>query len=121
MVRTLALLAGALILMAVAHVTVISTGGYGTPHSWLTLAIAAGAGVSGVCCALAWAAERHALAICFVVAIVAGETFGFIQTAERLITSREVLQAPLREIQEAHAKAVRRVEIAQAGLAAALA
>jgi hypothetical protein len=59
-------------------------------------------------------AERRALAVCFVVAIVAREAFGFIQTAERLITGREALQAPLRSIQEAHAKAIRRVDEAAA-------
>src|SRR5262249_30628992 len=37
--RGFASISGALILSAVAHVTVMATGGYGTPHSYLTLAI----------------------------------------------------------------------------------
>jgi hypothetical protein len=46
--RILAIISGVLILAAVAHVTVISTGGYGTPHSYVTIAIAIGAAGSGV-------------------------------------------------------------------------
>jgi hypothetical protein len=116
--RILAMLGGAVLLSAVAHVTVISTGGYFTPHSYLTLAIAAGAGLGSIFSGMAWSAKRHTLAVCFVIAILSGEVFGFIQTAERLITSREALQAPLRGIQEGHGKAARRVEVAVAAVAA---
>jgi hypothetical protein len=118
-VRVLALLVGVLLLAAVAHATVMYTGGYGTAQSWLTLAVAAGAGVGGVCTGVAWTARRRALAACFAFAIVAGEAFGFIQTAERLVTAREVLQAPLRAIEEAHGKATKRVAEAAAAVAAA--
>ena len=52
--RCLALAAGALILAAVAHVTVIYTDGYGTPHAWVTLAVAFGVACGSVFCGMAW-------------------------------------------------------------------
>jgi hypothetical protein len=111
--RIFAMVAGALILGALAHVTVIATGGYGTPHSWLTMAIALGVACAGVCSGASWAADRKRLAIWLVTAIVAGEGYNIIATAERLVAGREAMQAPLRRSNDEYAKAVRRVEDAQ--------
>src|SRR5262245_36453529 len=94
--RALAVIIGGLILTAVAHVTIEATGGYGTPHSYLTMAIAAGVAVGSVFSGMAWTEGRHTLAVLLVLAIVAGEAYGFVATAERLIISRENAQAPLR-------------------------
>ena len=66
MMRSVAVVGGILILAAVAHVTVLHTGGYFTPHSWLTIAVAAGVGVASVCSGLAWAADRRWLALCLI-------------------------------------------------------
>jgi hypothetical protein len=114
--RAIAILLGAMILAAVAHVTVQATGGYGTPHSYVTMAVAAGVAGGSVFCGMAWSAERQLLAVFFVVCIVAGEGFGFFQTANRLIASSEATQAPLRERLEAHAKAADRVKAAKAAV-----
>ena len=46
-VHIVALAAGALILAALAHVNIIATGGYGTPHSYLTMAVALGVACAG--------------------------------------------------------------------------
>jgi hypothetical protein len=118
MMRVLAIVGGLLILTCVAHVTIQSTGGYGTPHSLLTLAVAAGVGVASVCSGLAWTAERHTLALLLIGAIFAGELFAFLSTAERLITAREALQAPLRVGQAEYAAAAANVTKAEAALAA---
>jgi len=107
--RWLAIGAGALILFAVSHVAISATGGYGTPHSFLTLAVAFGVGLRAVFSGAAWAAQRYTLAIALVAAIVAGEAFGFMATAERLIASREAQQAPLRLAAEAFNTARQRV------------
>jgi hypothetical protein len=111
--RVAAALAGVLIVGATAHVTIIATGGYSTPHAVLTMAIAAGVSVGALCIGAAWSGERRPLAVWLALAIVAGEAFGFLSTAERLIVSREAAQAPLRQATEAHAEASERVRNAE--------
>ena len=114
--RAFAVVSGALILAAVAHVTVISTGGYGTPHSYVTIAIAIGAAGSGVFSGMAWASRRVTLTICLACCIVAGEAYQFLATADRLITSFEAVQAPLRAENNVRARAERRVKDAKAAI-----
>ncbi len=107
--RWLAIGSGALILFAVSHVAISATGGYGTPHSFLTLAVAFGVGLGAVFSGAAWAARRYTLSIALVGALIAGEAFGFMATAERLIASREAQQAPLRLATETFNAARQRV------------
>src|SRR5262249_5545246 len=95
--RIVAMLSGALLLSAVAHVTVMSTGGYFTPQSYLTLAIAAGAGLGSVFSGMALSAKRYKLVVFFVVCIAGAEAYGVMQTANRLVAASEHAQAPLRE------------------------
>jgi hypothetical protein len=116
MARAIALAVGMLILAAVAHVTIQSTGGYGTPHSWLTIAVAAGVATGSVFSGMAWSDRRHALAVLLVVAIVAGEGYGLIATAERLIAAREAAQAPLRQLAEDRARVQAALDAATAAL-----
>lgn len=108
--RAVAFIVGLALLAATAHVTIAHSGGYGTPHSVLTFAIAAGVGVGALCIGAAWAVRRKGVARWLVAAILAGEAFGFLMTAERLVTGRDALQAPLRAAQEAFDKARLRVE-----------
>jgi hypothetical protein len=114
--RAIAITLGALLLAATAHVTIEATGGYGTPHSYVTMAIAAGVAGGSIFAGMAWAVGRQLLTGAFVVCIVAGEVFGFLQTANRLVAGSEATQAPLREHAEAHAKAAKRLEIAKAAV-----
>jgi hypothetical protein len=107
------MVAGVLILGAIAHVTVMATGGYGTPHSYLTMAIAVGVACASICSGMSWSADRRRLAVWLVITIIAGEGYNIIASAERIIAGREDLQAPLRKGNEDYAKAVRRVEDAQ--------
>jgi hypothetical protein len=106
------------LLGATAHVTIHHTGGYSSAHAALTLAIAAGVGVGALCIGAAWAAQRKGLATWLVIAICAGEAFGFLSTAERLVAAREALQAPLRMAQEAFNQARARVSEAVQAVAA---
>ena len=106
--RGTAFAVGLALLVATAHATISATGGYGTAHSYVTLAIAAGVCISALAIGSAWS-ERPFLAGWLVVAILAGEAFGFLSTAERLVAGREADQVPLRAAADAHAKASRRV------------
>jgi hypothetical protein len=54
----------------------------------VTLAIAFGVACAAICSGMAWSAGRRKLAVAIVVLIVAGEAYGLIATAERLIVSR---------------------------------
>ena len=71
---------GLVLLLATAHATIGATGGYGSAHSFVTLGIAAGVCVSALAIGSAWG-ERPFLAGWLVVAIFAGEAFGFLSTA----------------------------------------
>jgi len=116
MARAIAIAVGILILAAVAHVTIQSTGGYGSAHSWVTIGVAAGVAAGSVFSGMAWTDERHTLAILLVLAIIAGEAYGFIATAERLIVAREAAQAPLRQLAVDRARAKGALDAATATL-----
>jgi hypothetical protein len=116
MARAIAISVGALILAAVAHVTIQSTGGYGSAHSWVTIGVAAGVAAGSVFSGMAWSDGRHALAVLLVLAIVAGEAYGFIATAERLIVAREATQAPLRQLAEERTRTQGALDAAKAAL-----
>jgi hypothetical protein len=85
----------------------------------VTLAITFGVACAAICSGMAWSTGRRKLAVAIVISIVAGEAYGLIATAERLIVSREAARAPLREGQREHAKAVQRLEAAQRAVAVA--
>jgi hypothetical protein len=119
LLRVAAALAGVALLAATAHVTILSTGGYRTPHAVLTLAISAGVGVGALCIGVAWEARRRSLAVGIALALIAGEAFGLIATADRLVAAREASQAPLRAIGAERAVAAERAESARLALARA--
>lgn len=109
---------GLALLAATAHVTITATGGYTQPGAILILCIALGGGVGALAIGSAWADGRRRVASWIVAAIVCGELFGMILTAERLVVGREAQQAPLRDAEATHAKAAQRVAEATAALAA---
>ena len=106
-------------LAAAAHATIAATSGYGTPHAWITLAVAAGTVAGAIALGAAWRSQRAALTITLSVALLAGEAFGMLSTGERLIVGRETTQGPLRVAARARANAFERVQVAEAALAAA--
>jgi hypothetical protein len=107
--RGVAIVAGVLILAAVTHVNIEAGSGYGSPLSYMMLAVAAGVGVAALVFGHAWESNRRWLAAGLVLAVIAGEAFNLTATAERMIAGREALQAPLRARQKALDEAVKRV------------
>jgi len=111
--RVLAIIAGALILGAVAHVTIMSTNGYGTAHAYLTMTVAVGVAVASVICGMA---PTRGLIIFLCACIACGEAYNFLQTSNRLTAAAEAAQAPKREHAKAFAKAEADVRTAQASV-----
>jgi len=113
-----AFVAGAALLAATAHVTIVHTGGYTASGAILTMAIALGVAAASVAIGAAWSSSARLLAGWLALAILAGEAFGFLMTADRLVTGRERVEAPLRAARQARAEAVKRVSVAEAAVAA---
>ena len=116
MLRGLCILFGLAILGATAHVTIEHTGGYQSPHAVLTIAIAAGVGIGSLILGAAWRAGRYALVVAIAIALLCGELFGLVRTAERLVDARAEAQAPYRAATKTRADAVKRVEQLSANL-----
>jgi hypothetical protein len=108
-----ALLTGAAILFAVAHVNIVSAGGYGTPFSYVTMAACVGVIVASVVIGAITGTGRQGLVAAIAFTIITGEAFNLMVTSDRLIKQRDAEQAPLREAQEVRAKAQLRVTNAQ--------
>jgi hypothetical protein len=112
LIRSLAFIVGVGNLAAVAHVTIVSTGGYGEPAAAMVVALACGVAVGAVAIGIAVSHRRRTLAVCLVIALLAGEGFGLLRTADMLVTSRDAQQAPIRDAEAKHAAAVARVAAA---------
>jgi hypothetical protein len=109
--RIAAFIAGLILVAAAANGTVSATGGYGTPQSYTTLAMAlgvvVGAGVIGY-------VRNKVLVVCLVAGLFAGEAFAFLATANRVVTAAEASQAPLRDAARRHQMALDEVTAAEA-------
>jgi hypothetical protein len=116
--RAIAFVVGVALLAATAHATIAAGGGYEGAHAIVIMAVAAGVAISALVIGSAWA-DRRGLALWLIVAIIAGEAFGFLSTAERLIAGREAQQVPLRTQAVAYEKAARRVADAATALSGA--
>ena len=110
--RGIALFVGFLLLCAGTHVAVLASGGYGTPQSYVAIAVAAGVGCGSVFCGMAWSARHYRLAAFLVLSILAGEAFALLQTGNRLVAGSEAQQAPMREHVKAHEKASAAIDAA---------
>lgn len=119
---------GALILAAATNANILQTGGYLTSHAILvgalSIGVFAGAWVLGT------GAGRTGLVI--LAALVAGESYNFFATGERIVIEREAGAAPLKDAAAKHVTAVahlhelqtsvpssRRLQIAQSAKVAA--
>ena len=65
MLRSLAVIAGCLIVAATAHVVIMASGGYGTPSAPLQIAVALGLCTGSVCIGSALGDGRWLLALVF--------------------------------------------------------
>ena len=117
MLKPLAQVAGVVILAVTAHATIDATGGYGTAQSFITLAVAAGVGIGASAIGDALDDRRLTLAAVIGLALLAGEVFNFIGTAERLVDRREAAQAPSRAAIQANVAAMTRLKAAERALA----
>ena len=116
LLRGTAFVVGAALLAATAHATIAAGGDYGSAHSFVTIAIAAGVAVAALVIGAAWSGERWGLGVWLLAAIIAGEAFGLLMTAERLVAAREAAQVPLQEAAVAYATAASRVAEAAAAV-----
>ena len=116
--RVLAAVVGVGILALVVNGSITATGGYGTSTAQLTIGLAAGLVAGSVAVGVAWEEGRRGIAWCLVVALVAGEAWALLQTAERTVTHRDQQQAPLHAAADTRAKAAERVKAAEAAVAA---
>lgn len=122
--KLLSTVVGAALLFATAHVTITNTTGYYDPnafmhlhaHALLVLMLAAASGVGAVIVGHAWAEGRRRLALCTLIAMIAGECFGLLQTGDRITAEREKSQAPARAQLGLHEKAKARLSLAEAAL-----
>jgi hypothetical protein len=115
--RVLAAFVGVGILCLVVDASISATGGYGTPTARLAIGLAAGLVAGSVAVGVAWEEGRRGIAWCLILALVAGEAWALVQTAERTVAHREQQQAPLHAAADTRAKAVERVKKAEAALA----
>ncbi len=102
-----------------AHSAVIAAGGYGSTGAIMPLALAAGLAVGAIAVGIAWRERRWLIAVLLMIALVAGEAWGLLTTAGRVMAQREEAQTPLRAAGDLRTKAVERVAVAEALLAAA--
>lgn len=117
MMHKTAVAVGAIVIGATAHVNVMASGGYLTLSAPTQLGIALGLIIGAICIGIAWREHRHVIALCLVGALLAGEAFAVIMTAERTLSVRNIASAPLRDAEDARNKATRRVAVAAAALA----
>ena len=120
--RGLAITAGitAIAAGAALNVTHLVEGGQPlfSPMTGAILALALGAVAAALVASEAWRSGRRTLASCLVLSIVAGEGFGLIMGAERLLSAREERQRAASEVNTARWIATVRVESASSTLAA---
>ena len=120
--RGIAIMAGVTAMAAGAalNVTHLVEGGQPlvSPMTGAVLALALGAVAAALVAGEAWRSGRTTLAACLVLSIIAGEGFGLIMGAERLLTAREERQRAASEVNTSRWIATVRVETASATLAA---
>jgi hypothetical protein len=110
MIRAAAIITGILLIGASAHALIVSQGGYEQTSAVTTLALAAGIIVGSIC--IGTNAQRG-LAWGIALAMLAGEGYALLGTADRIVTMRETQQAPLREATARNAEARGRLDTAE--------
>lgn len=115
--RYLAILVGAGIIAAATFVTIESTGGLSAAHAPLAIAIACGVIIGAVCIGRAWSDNRKVLALFIALALLSGEAWGLLSTAERIIAARETAAEPARKLGEARRAAEKRLSEIKASTA----
>lgn len=115
--RAAAIAGGLGLISAAAWLTIEHTGGFDQPHARLVAAMA----VALVAGAVAITQARGLMAVAIFAGLVAGEAYGVLTTAERMIVVREAQQAPARAAGRVLAAADARVTKAETAVAQAAA
>lgn len=119
MMKVAAIITGCFIVGGATHAAIMTGGGYGG-HEWIILAsVGLGLVVGSICVGMAMRERRKALAWVLCIALAAGELFGLINTAERVISTRENAQAPFVSASLSRKAAEQRVARAETSKAAA--
>jgi hypothetical protein len=119
-IRALAVLIAFALLGASAHAIIAHVAdGYSSPHAIVTLTLAAGVAVGALAIGAAWEQRRRVLACIICIALLCGEAFGLVSTAERIIAQRDGVQMTISAAREKHDTARRELHKAEAELARA--
>ena len=109
---------GVAIVGTVIHSAVLANGGYGAATTPMLIGLGAGLVIGAAVIGRCWSQGRAIMAVLVGAAMLAGEAYQLLMTAERTIAMRDARQAPIIALTTAREKAAQRVEQAAAGLAA---
>ncbi len=109
---------GVAIVGTVIHSAVLANGGYGAPTTPMLIGLGAGLVIGAAVIGRCWSQGRVVMAVLVGAALLAGEAYQLLMTAERTIAMRDARQAPIVAQAAAREKASQRLEEAAAGLAA---
>ena len=110
----LPLVIGGGILAATTNATILATGGYLTSHAPIVVGLAAGVFAAANVIGQGRIASRG-LVLAIVGALVAGEAYNLVATAERLVVAREAMQAPLKDLSAKRTAALDRLKALETG------
>jgi hypothetical protein len=114
--RLFATLIGISILAAVAYVQIATTGGFAQPSAYLIIALPAGVAVGAIALGHAYSQRRPFAVMALALTMLAGESYGFLATAERSVYAREAMQTPLKSQLAEHDAAKTRLELTTTAL-----
>jgi hypothetical protein len=110
MLRTIATVSGVAIIASLTFIQVMSNGGFAATTTPLTVSVGVGLIVGSVATAIAWKGNFKLLAAMFVICMTSAELFLLLTSGERLVTSRDLISAPLVQASLARTAATKRVQ-----------
>jgi hypothetical protein len=115
--RAMPIALGLVLLGAAAHVNIHYMGGYNSPQAIMLLAAVVALGGGAVLVGRAFAQGRWRIGVTMLVALVCGEAYVLLSTAERVISAREQQEVPRKRAAEARETGQERLRRAEAALA----
>jgi hypothetical protein len=115
--RAVPIALGLVLLGAAAHVNIQYLGGYNSPQAIMLLAAIVALGGGAVLVGRAFAQGRWRIGVMMLVALVCGEAYVLLSTAERVISAREQQEVPRKRAAEARETGQERLRRAEAALA----
>jgi hypothetical protein len=109
MLRATSTFAGVSIIASLTFIQV-ANGGFAATTTPLTVSVGVGLIVGSVATAIAWKGNFKLLAAMFVVCMTSAELFLLLTSGERLVTSRDLISAPLVQASLVRTNAVKRVQ-----------